>query len=75
MPSRMLAIAASEAAAAEAEAEPALSGEAVPPLGLTRGEDDGGSWRDISALKEINVGMNQITITHLPKRFCYVLTL
>ena len=54
MPSRMLAMAASEATAAEAEAEaePALSGEVAPPFGLPNGEEeDGASWRDISALK------------------------
>ena len=47
-------MAASEATAAEAEAEaePALSGEVAPPFGLPNGEEeDGGSWRDISALK------------------------
>ena len=44
-------MAASEATAAEAEAEPAFSGEVAPPFGLPSGEEDGGSWQDISALK------------------------
>ena len=49
----MLAMAASEAAAAEAEVEaaPAWSGLTVPPFGLPTGEEGSGSWRDISALK------------------------
>ena len=56
MPSRMLAMAASEAAAAaEAEAAPAWVGETVPPFGLPTGEDGGGSWRDRSALKRIEI--------------------
>ena len=49
-------MAASEAAAAaEAEAAPAWVGETVPPFGLPTGEDGGGSWRDRSALKRIEI--------------------
>lgn len=63
-------MAASEAAAAEAEAEPACRGDTVPPFGLPSNgeEEEGGSWRDTSALKGINGGIFQIAVTELSKR-------